>query len=147
MFCARRSCHGSVETNLTSNHELQVRSLASLSGFQHCHELWCRSQQHGWDLVMLWLWCRLAATAPTWTLAWELPYAVDVALKKTKKKKERERERNVLRSMKKMGVPNVAQWIKNLTVASGVTVEAWVQSPAQCSGLKDPVLPQLQFKS
>ena len=26
------------------------------------------------------------------------------------------------------GVPSVAQWVKNLTVAAGVTVEVWVQS-------------------
>ena len=26
----------------------------------------------GSDLVLLWLWCRPAATAPIWTLAWEL---------------------------------------------------------------------------
>ena len=32
------------------------------------------------------LWCRLTAAAPTQPLAWELPYAVGVALKKKKKK-------------------------------------------------------------
>ena len=43
----------------------------------------------GSDLVLLWLWCRLAATAPIGPLAWEPPYAVGVALagQKTKKKK------------------------------------------------------------
>ena len=35
-----------------------------------------------------------------------------------------------------MGVPAVAQWIKNPTVASQVTAEGQVQSPAQCSRLK-----------
>ena len=34
------------------------------------------------DLALLWLWCRLVATAPIRTLAWEPPYAIDVALKK-----------------------------------------------------------------
>ena len=40
------SHRGTAETNPTRNHELQVRSLASLSGsrLQHCRELWCRSQ-------------------------------------------------------------------------------------------------------
>ena len=33
-------------TNPTRNHEVAVRSLASLSGLRirHCHALWCRSQ-------------------------------------------------------------------------------------------------------
>ena len=40
----RSSCGGTVEMNLTRNHE--VRSLASLSGLRvwRCRELWCRSQ-------------------------------------------------------------------------------------------------------
>ena len=38
------SHHCSVETNLTRIHEMQVQSLALLSGLriQHCCELWCR---------------------------------------------------------------------------------------------------------
>ena len=44
----------------------------------------------GLDPALLWLW--LAAAAPVWPLAWELPCAVGVALKK-KKKREREKER------------------------------------------------------
>ena len=35
-----------------------------------------------------WLWCRPAAVAPIQPLAWELPYAVGVALKRKKKKKK-----------------------------------------------------------
>ena len=34
--------------------------------------------------VWLWLWHRPAAVAPTRPLTWELPYAVDVALKRRK---------------------------------------------------------------
>ena len=34
------------------------------------------------DLVLLLLWCRLAATAPTQPLAWELPHAMHVTKKK-----------------------------------------------------------------
>ena len=41
----------------------------------------------GSDPVLLWLWHRPAATAPTRSLAWEPPYAVDVALKRQKTKK------------------------------------------------------------
>ena len=46
--------------------------------------------RHGSDLALLRLWCRLAAAALIWPLAWELPYAPGWALKKkTKKKKKR----------------------------------------------------------
>ena len=38
------------------------------------------------DPALLWLWCRLAATAPIQPLAWEPPYAAGVALEKIKKK-------------------------------------------------------------
>ena len=43
------------------------------------------------DLALLWLWHRLAATAPIDPLAWEPPYAMDAALKvqKTKDKKKK----------------------------------------------------------
>ena len=51
---------------------------------------------------MLWLWYRLVATAPIRPLAWELPYAKEVALEKAKKKK------------KGLGTPIVAQWRMNL---------------------------------
>ena len=37
------------------------------------------------DLALLWLWSRLAATAPVQPLAWDPPYAVGVALKRQKK--------------------------------------------------------------
>ena len=39
------------------------------------------------DLVLLWLWSRLAAAAPIWILAWEPQYAMGIALKKKKKEK------------------------------------------------------------
>ena len=39
------------------------------------------------------------------------------------------------------GVPAVAQWVKNPTAAVQVPAEAQVQSPAWCSGLKDPTFP------
>ena len=41
----------------------------------------------GLDLVLLWLWHRLAAVAQIRCLAWETPYAVGAALKAKKKKK------------------------------------------------------------
>jgi len=45
----------------------------------------------GSDLALLWLWCRLAATAPIRPLAWEPPYAVGAALKRQKTKKKQEK--------------------------------------------------------
>ena len=36
---------------------------------------------------LVWLWCRPAVTAPIPPLAWKLPYAADVALKRQKTKK------------------------------------------------------------
>ena len=36
----------------------------------------------GSDLVLPWLWCRLAAAVWIQPLAWELPYAVGTAIKK-----------------------------------------------------------------
>ena len=62
-----------------------VPSLASLIGLgiRCCCELGvgCR---HSLDPELLWLWCRPAATAPIRPLAWELPFANDVALKSKK---------------------------------------------------------------
>ena len=37
----------------------------------------------GLDLALLWLWCRPAAAALIRSLAWELLYALDAALKTT----------------------------------------------------------------
>ena len=39
----------------------------------------------GLDPTLLWLWCWLAATALTQSLAWEAPYATGAALKIQKK--------------------------------------------------------------
>jgi len=53
----------------------------------------------GSDLVLLWLWCRPAATAPIRPLAWEPPYATGATLKgqkdKQKKKKIEKVDRNI----------------------------------------------------
>ena len=46
---------------------------------------------------MLWLWYKPGAVDPIGSLAWELPYAVGVALESGKKRKEekrKEKERN-----------------------------------------------------
>ena len=46
------------------------------------------------DPILLWLWCRPAATAPICPLAWELPYAMGAALGGKKKKKKRQKIEN-----------------------------------------------------
>ena len=40
--------------------------------------------RHGSDPLLLWLWCRPADVVLFQLLAWELPYATGMALKKTK---------------------------------------------------------------
>ena len=46
-----------------------------------------------------------------------------------------------------MGVPTVAQWVKNPTAAAWVDVEMQIQSQAWHSGLKEPVLSPMQRRS
>ena len=43
--------------------------------------------------MLLWPWCRPAATAPIRPLAWEPPYAMGVALEKAKRRKKKKKER------------------------------------------------------
>ena len=47
----------------------------------------CVGCRHSSDPELLWLWCRPAAVALIWPLAWELPYAASAALKSKKKKR------------------------------------------------------------
>jgi len=65
----RSSRCGAAETNLTRNHEVA----GSTPGLAQ----WVK------DLVLLWLWCRPAATAPIGPRAWKPPCATGAALKKT----------------------------------------------------------------
>ena len=52
-------------------------------------------RRHGYDPVLLWLWCRLAAVALIRPLAWEPPYAVGAALKRQKGKKKKKKKKKV----------------------------------------------------
>ena len=77
---------GSAVMNLTSVHEDMglipgPAQWLKESGVTMSCGVSCR---HSWDLVLLWLWCRLATAALIWPLAWELPYALGAALKKQK---------------------------------------------------------------
>ena len=75
---------GTVEMNLTRNHEVGVQSLALLSRLRirHCCELWYRNLSLGLDLALLWLWHRPAVVVLIQPLAWEPPYVSGAALKK-----------------------------------------------------------------
>ena len=86
-----------------------VQSLALLSGLriQHRHELQCRSQsrlesQHSWG-------CGIGQQLQLQPLAWELPYATCVALKRQKKKKKKK--------VVKMGSFLVTQQVEDLALS------------------------------
>ena len=75
--------------NLTSIHEDADSSLALLSGLRISVVVSCGigpsvvvSCGVGSDPKLLWLWHRPVATALIQSLAWERPYASDVALKR-----------------------------------------------------------------
>ena len=59
------------------------------------------SRRYGLDLVLLWLWRRLAATAPIRPLVWEPPYAKGAALKnkKTNKKKRCDKRKSLAQTV------------------------------------------------
>ena len=48
--------------------------------------------RRGSDPLLLWLWGRPVAVAPIGPLAWELPYAVDVVLKRQRDKKKKKKK-------------------------------------------------------
>ena len=54
--------------------------------------------RHGSDPELLWVWYRMAATDLIWPLAWELPYAMGVALKR--KEKTKTKTKNQITAMK-----------------------------------------------
>ena len=56
--------------------------------------------RHSSDSALLWLWCRLATTAPIRPVAWEPPYTVGAALKDQKKKKKKKKLHVILVSRK-----------------------------------------------
>ena len=81
--------------------------------------------RHGSDSKLLWLWLRPVAVAPIWPLAWGLPHAAGVALKKSKKKKEKsERELNSipLHFIYLLSLPDRPSTCMQLTLCLGLDV-------------------------
>ena len=52
-------------------------------------------RRRSWDPELLWLWHRPGATALFRPLAWELPYAADVALKRQNKNKNKSKTKSL----------------------------------------------------
>ena len=84
------------------------------------------------DPALLWLWCRLVATALIQPLALEPPYAAGMAEENTHTKKDQKKKKDIL-----WGVPVVAQWLTNPTRNHEVAGSV----PALAQWVKDPALP------
>ena len=86
-----RTPRGSVVTKPIGSMRTRVSSLASISGLRIlCFAVSCSiGDRRSSDPLLLWLWHRLAAKAQIHPLAWELQYALGVAVKKPKKKKKK----------------------------------------------------------
>ena len=73
---------------------MQVRSLASLSGLRigiaMSYGIGCRCSS---DPELLWLWHWPADAAPIRPLAWELPYAAGVALKRRQQQQQQQQQK------------------------------------------------------
>ena len=75
--------------------------------------------RHGLDPALLWLWCRLAATAPIGPLALEPPYATRAAQEKAKRQKKKSSrhgtaESNLTRNHETVGsIAGLAQWVED----------------------------------
>ena len=73
----------------------QIQSLASLSGLGKGSGIAVScsvGRRHSLDPALLWLWCRPAAVAQIQPLAWEIPNAVGVALKRPKPNKQTKKD-------------------------------------------------------
>ena len=83
-------CNGN---NPTRSHEV-ARSIPGLSQWvkDSSVALSCGvGHRCGSDLMLLWLWYRVAAASPIRPLAWEPPYWAGAAQKKKKKKKKKKK--------------------------------------------------------
>ena len=82
--------------------------------------------RRGSDLALLWLWHRLAATTLIGPLAWEPPYAADVALERQKdKKKKSKREKKKVEQILPWICKYLPPHLKNLDVIGSVIAKPW----------------------
>ena len=93
-------------TNLTRNHEVVdlipglgqwVKGSGIAKSCGVCHRR-CS------DSELLWLWCRLEATAPIRPLSWETPYAMGVAQEMAKRQKTKQNKTKQTNKKTKMRV-------------------------------------------
>ena len=92
-------------TNLTRNREVagSIPGLAVNCGV---------GRRHGLDPELLWLWCRLVATAPTRPLAWEPPYTSGAALEKGKRQKQKTNKKtSVMKNDKFKKIQSLKSWL------------------------------------
>ena len=75
--------------------------------------------RRGLDPVLLWLWRKPAATAPSGPLAWKPSYATGAALEKAKRQKRKRKEK---KKKKKEG--NVLKWhtVPNMILTQNKTL-------------------------
>ena len=72
----------------------------------------------GSDMVLLWLWCRLVATAPTRLLAWEPPHAAEAALEMAKRPKKKKKHRYLIEMWMELGGTFLSQCPSSIPTAS-----------------------------
>ena len=65
--------------------------------------------------LLLWLWCRLAATALIGPLAWEPPYAASVALKR---EKDKNKNKNKAKQQQQKNKPTMGEQLIHYAAAS-----------------------------
>ena len=102
----------------------------------------------GSDPTLLWPWCKPAAAAPIQPLAWELPYAMGLALKRQNKqtKKQKTPQMNKYENagmMKKLGAERGSCWASCESVQSVLCSQhrslKLTHAPIATTGLCSPV--------
>ena len=115
----RSSCCGSAIMNPTGIHEDAGVIPSFIQWVGDAVLSYSVGHRHGLDPPLLWMWCRLAATAPIWPIAWELPYAKGVALKRHDQKKKKTHVTNVVEDVEKREPSYTGWWECKLVSHNG----------------------------